>query len=123
MWRRRDHERFIGGYDPENEMPDPARRPGERWESDAYRHNARDTRFTYRWDPDRIEDRFTAREPRNFDYRDLRAAYDRGYDDYRLERGYRPPSWGWDTADDREERPRRGRDLRFEDDRESRYRY
>src|ERR1043166_9090183 len=66
MWRRRDHERYIGGYDPEYEMPDPDRRPGDRWASDAYRHNSRDTRFSYRWDPDRIEERFGSRHPRDF---------------------------------------------------------
>ena len=54
---RRDHERFIGGYDPEHEMPDPDRDPRDRWQSDAYRHNARDTRWFYRWNPDRIENR------------------------------------------------------------------
>lgn len=59
MWRPRgDRERFIGSYDPEHEMPDPDRGRGERWQSDAYRHNARDTRFAYRWNPDRIENRF-----------------------------------------------------------------
>jgi hypothetical protein len=62
MWRPRDRERFIGGYDPEHEMPDPDRDRGERWQSDAYRHNARDSRFAYRWDPDRIESRYPDRD-------------------------------------------------------------
>jgi len=124
MWRRRDHERFIGGYDPENEMPDPSRRSGDRYESDAYRHNARDTRFAYRWDSDRFEDRFGARQPRDFDYRDVRSAYERGYDDARLARGYRPPNWGWDSDDGRDyDREPRRRDTRFDDDRDERFRY
>src|SRR5258708_11052187 len=54
---RRDHESYIGGYDPEHEMPDPGRPPRDRWQSEAYRHNARDSRFAYRWDPDRFEER------------------------------------------------------------------
>ena len=54
---RRDHEPYIGGYDPEHEMPDPGRHPRDRWQSEAYRHNARDSRFAYRWDPDRFEER------------------------------------------------------------------
>ena len=57
MWRPRDRERYIGGYDPEHEMPDPDRDRGDRWQSDVYRHNARDGRFAYRWNPDRFEDR------------------------------------------------------------------
>ena len=62
MWRPRDRERFIGGYDPEHEMPDPDRDAGDRWQSDAYRHAARDTRFAYRLNPNRFEDRFGGRE-------------------------------------------------------------
>ena len=126
MWRRRDHERYIGGYDPEYEMPDPDRRPGQRYASDASRHNSRDTRFAYRWDPDRIEDRYGARQPR--DFRDVRTAYDQGYDDSRLNRGYRPPSWGW-TDDDRDYNRdpdrefNRRPDPRFDYDRDDRYRY
>lgn len=59
MWRPRgDRERFIGSYDPEHEMPDPDRGRGERWQSDAYRHNAHDSRFAYRWNPDRVEGRY-----------------------------------------------------------------
>ena len=124
MWRRRDHERYIGGYDPEYEMPDPDRRPGDRWASDAVRHNSRDTRFSYRWYPDRIESRFGSRHPR--DFRDVRSAYDQGYDDSRLNRGYRPPTWGWD-ADDRDleygRERQRLRDPRYDFDRDDRYRY
>ncbi len=33
MWRPRDRERYIGSYDPEHEMPDPDRGPGDRWQS------------------------------------------------------------------------------------------
>lgn len=81
MWRPRDHERFIGSYDPEHEMPDPDR--DDRWQSDAYRRGARDSRFAYRWNPDRFEERYRSRD----DYereRDLRwragaGQYDRGY--------------------------------------------
>jgi hypothetical protein len=58
MWRPRDRERFIGGYDPEHEMPDPDRGTGDRWQSDTYRHNSRDTRFAYRMNPDRFERQF-----------------------------------------------------------------
>ncbi len=54
---RRDHESFIGSYDPEHEMPDPDRGPRDRWQSDVYSHNARDTRWGYRWNPERVEER------------------------------------------------------------------
>ncbi|HEX8171037.1 MAG TPA: hypothetical protein VF824_10905 [Thermoanaerobaculia bacterium] len=57
MWRPRDRERFIGGYDPEHEMPDPDRERGDRWQSDAYRRGAYDGRYAYRWNPDRFEER------------------------------------------------------------------
>jgi hypothetical protein len=68
MWRPRDRERFVGGYDPEHEMPDPERDRGDRYQSDAYRHNSRDTRFAYRMDPDRVEHRYDGpRDPRPFD--------------------------------------------------------
>jgi hypothetical protein len=78
MWRPRDRERYIGGYDPEHEMPDPDRGPGGRWQSDAYRHNARDSRFAYRMNPDFVE---------------------RHYDGPRG--GYGPPPWdrGYDRGD------------------------
>jgi hypothetical protein len=49
MFRRRDHEDYIGSYDPEYEMPDPDRRPGQQFQSDRYRDNARDSRFGYRF--------------------------------------------------------------------------
>jgi hypothetical protein len=54
---RRDHESFIGSYDPEHEMPNPDRDPRDRWQSEAYRRNAEDSRWMYRWSPDRIEGR------------------------------------------------------------------
>lgn len=108
MWRPRDHERFIGGYDPEHEMPDPDRGPRERYQSDAYRYNSRDTRYGYRWNPDRFEDRFRDRDDRrewelrwNRDARDRdygrdygrddydgRYDYNRGYDRYDFDRGW-----------------------------------
>lgn len=98
MWRRR--ERYIGGYDPEHEMPDPDRGPGDRWQSPAYRRNARDTRYPYRWNPNRVEEQFGGRGPEDYasylgwhrDARDMRRYptgprydYDRGYG---LDRGY-----------------------------------
>lgn len=106
MWRPRDHERFIGGYDPEHEMPDPDRRPRGRYESDAYRYNARDSRYPYHWNPDRFEERFRDRDDRrewelrwnrdarNREYRvreyysrpDYDPGYDRGYDRYDFDR-------------------------------------
>jgi hypothetical protein len=76
MWRPRDRERYIGGYDPEHEMPDPDRHSGGRWQSDAYRHNARDTRFAYRLNPDRFERQFDRNAPQRWDAGDSR---DRGY--------------------------------------------
>ncbi len=83
MWRPRDHERFIGSYDPEHEMPDPDRDPRERWQSDVYRHNARDSRFAYRWAPDRIEQRFRDRRE------ELRPGWDRdARDRYIYKRGF-----------------------------------
>jgi len=79
---RRDHESYIGGYDPEHEMPNPDRDPRERWQSDAYRRNSADTRWSYRWNPDRFEERgdFGWREPRRMD-RDIqpRDRYDNRY--------------------------------------------
>lgn len=111
MWRPRDHERFIGGYDPEHEMPDPDRGPRDRYQSDAYRYNSRDSRYPYRWNPDGFEDRF--RDLRERDDRDRRewemrwnrdgrdygrdygrpdyygdARYDRGYDRYEFDRSW-----------------------------------
>lgn len=61
MWRPRDRERFIGTYDPEHELPDPDRNPGDRWQSDAYRRGAHDSRYAYRMSPDRVESRYPDR--------------------------------------------------------------
>jgi hypothetical protein len=83
MWRPRDRERFIGGYDPEHEMPDPDRGAGDRWQSDAYRHASRDSRFAYRMNPDRFENRFEGRDPRDYDYRWSRDARDLDRDGWR----------------------------------------
>jgi hypothetical protein len=93
MWRPRDHERFIGGYDPEYEMPDPDREPGDRWQSRVYRHNARDSRIPYRWNPDRFEERFPDREERD------RFFYERGFEQG-FQRGYTSagPRWDRDRA-------------------------
>jgi hypothetical protein len=85
MWKPRDRERYIGSYDPEHEMPDPDRNAGDRWQSDAYRHGARDGRFAYRLNPDRFErdfDRESGGGPRwSGDGRDYNRSYDRGHDD------------------------------------------
>ena len=115
---RRDHESYIGGYDPEHEMPNPDRDPRDRWMSDAYRHNARDTRFAYRWNPDRIEERggWRGDEPRDRWYG---GSYDREpreriqgperYGVYPRGRGFEGESWdrqrwgadrGWDRDRD-----------------------
>lgn len=87
---RRDHESFIGGYDPEHEMPDPDRDPRERWQSDVYRHNARDTRWAYRWNPDRFEDRMEPSwsGPRRMSEREIqpRDRYENRYSAYDRER-------------------------------------
>jgi hypothetical protein len=121
MWRPRDHERFIGGYDPEHEMPDPDRDPRDRWQSDAYRHNAGDGRWFYRWNPDRFEDRWSDRRSRDFEWsgrdrgmdrgidrgmdRGYDRGYDRGWDDDRMRYGYgrgnmdRPYDRGFDDWD------------------------
>ncbi|HEX8408591.1 MAG TPA: hypothetical protein VF883_06995 [Thermoanaerobaculia bacterium] len=132
MWRPRDRERFIGSYDPEHEMPDPDRGPGDRWQSDAYRHASRDSRYGYRMNPDRYEDRFDGRRDPNRDYemrwqrdgRDMdrdgygRAAY--GYRDsygapYSYDRDYeRPPGYGYDPDDDRDHY-RRGFERGYDD--------
>jgi len=80
MWRPRDHERFIGGYDPEHEMPDPDRSPRDRWQSDAYRYGAHDSRYPDRWNPDRFEDRFRDRDDRReWEMRWNSDARDSGY--------------------------------------------
>jgi hypothetical protein len=92
MFRRRDHESFIGGYDPEREMPDPDREYRDRYQSDAYRHNAADSRWAYRWNPDRFEDRFGPRRgepaPWDRDARDRGYDYDRGMEWDRMRYGY-----------------------------------
>jgi hypothetical protein len=91
MWRPRDRERYIGAYDPEHEMPDPGRGPGDRWQSDAYRRGARDSRFAYRMNPDRFERHFN-------DRRDYDPGYDMRWDrDARdLDRGgYGPAGYGY----------------------------
>lgn len=103
MWRPRDRERFYGSYDPEHEMPDAGRNPGDRWESDAYRHNARDTRFAYRLDPNRFENRFEGR--RDID-REMQTRWDRDARDLNRDRdwdrdvgrggGYGLDRGGWD---------------------------
>jgi len=102
---RRDHEPYIGGYDPEHEMPNPDRDPRDRWQSDIYRHNAGDSRWAYRWNPDRFESRMEPRweSPRRMDVereirpRDRYGRYGdddrygyRGAPDDRYDRGYRP---------------------------------
>jgi hypothetical protein len=127
-FRPRDHERFIGGYDPEHEMPDPDRRPRGPWQSEAYRDQARDSRYMYRWNPDRFESRLDdwRRREREDDFIQSRERYapyglTRGYDrarylerdrdfDRDLDRGY-----GYD----REPMPRRFFNDRDYDD----YRY
>ena len=88
MWRPRDRERFIGSYDPEHEMPDPDRHAGERWQSDAYRHGARDTRLPYRFNPDMVEERYDGPR-RNID-REIETRWDRDARDREIfEQGFR----------------------------------
>lgn len=104
MWRPRDRERFIGGYDPEHEMPDPDRDAGDRWQSDAYRHASRDSRFAYRMNPDRFEHRFEERDPRDYDYRWNRDARDLDRDGYRggmREGNYGAGGYGYGFSSDR----------------------
>jgi hypothetical protein len=101
---RRDHEPYIGGYDPEHEMPDPSRHPRDRWQSEAYRHNARDSRFAYRWDPDRFEER---QGPSRGNYRSdgheriqPRDRYESaGRPDYDYDYGYDRPRYSYDRGD------------------------
>jgi hypothetical protein len=87
---RRDHESFIGSYDPEHEMPDPDRGPRDRWQSDIYRHNAADGRWAYRWSPERIEDRGPRRPWRGDMEREIqpRDRYESRYRHPEYERGY-----------------------------------
>lgn len=84
MWRPRDRERYIGSYDPEYEMPDPDRGPGDRWQSDAYRNHFRDSRFAYRMNPDRFENQFEGRRDvdREMQMRWNRDGRDRDYGNY-----------------------------------------
>jgi hypothetical protein len=101
-FRRRDHESFIGGYDPEREMPDPGRDPRERWQSDAYRANSREGRYPYRWSPGRFEERRSEDYARGFDHgyeRGLRdhARYGRDYS--RDARGDTPNRDNWSSGD------------------------
>jgi len=118
---RRDHESFIGGYDPEHEMPNPDRDPRERWQSDAYRRNAADGRWAYRWNPDRFEDRrdFGWREPRRMDReiqpRDRYESRPYGYDRERYGYGFRSD---FDRDRDRWMDRDRGIDRDYEYDRE-----
>jgi hypothetical protein len=88
MWRPRDRERFIGSYDPEHEMPDPGRDAGDRWQSDAYRRGARDSRFAYRFNPDAFENRYDGPRRDVDRERDLRWQGD-ARDRENFERGYR----------------------------------
>jgi hypothetical protein len=83
MWRPRDRERYIGGYDPEHEIPDPERDPGDRWQSRAYRRNARDSRVPYRWNPDRFESRWGRDERDARDRYFFERGFDRGFEEAR----------------------------------------
>ncbi len=129
MWRPRDRERFIGSYDPEHEMPNPDRDAGDRWQSDAYRRGARDSRFGYRFNPDMIENRWEGQR-RDIDReRDIRwrgdardrgygggydpnfggSEYERGYRDGQYDRGFdRDFDRGWDRDFDRDREFDRG---------------
>ena len=138
FWRRRDHEGYIGSYDPEHEMPDPEREPRDRYESEAYRHNARDSRYAYRWDPNRIEssqgvrdrwDRGANRDgrssDRNWNAREPRSDYELGYQhgrrDAEIELYRREHSGPYDRDADRE--IDRGRNRAIDYDRDWRDRY
>ena len=123
---RRDHESFIGSYDPEHEMPDPDRGPRDRWQSDVYRHNAGDGRWAYRWSPERIEDRGVRRpwrgdiereiqprdryEPRFGRHPEYERGYEHGYYDRGVDesRDFRGAPWDRDRqwGRDRFERDR-----------------
>jgi len=110
---RRDHERYIGGYDPEHEMPDPDRRPRGPWQSEAYRDTARDSRWAYRWNPDRVEERIDEWRPRHPD--DFIQPRDR-YAPYGLTRGYDRARYldrdrDWDYSRDRDRGLGRGYDY------------
>ncbi|HJW92808.1 MAG TPA: hypothetical protein VJ901_04260 [Thermoanaerobaculia bacterium] len=103
MFRRRDHESFIGGYDPEREMPNPDREYRDRYQSDAYRHNSADSRWAYRWNPDRFEERFASDREREF----FQRGYDAGYRDRDYDRERERDRDRWD----RWEHPDRDRDY------------
>jgi hypothetical protein len=116
MWRPRDRERYVGPYDPEHEMPDPEREPGDRWQSDAYRRGARDSRFAYRWNPERIEGRFEAR-------RDVDREHEMRWREDARERDTDREGWGrpderdsfgarYGSGYDRDQRYRNERDFR-----------
>lgn len=124
MFRRRDHESFIGGYDPEREMPDPDREYRDRYQSDAYRHNAADSRWIYRFNPDRFEDRFGPRRGEEWsrnaawdrDARDREREYDTrpwDYDRMRYGYGYQRPYEGGYPDRDRDFGPPRDRDYGY----------
>src|SRR5439155_15813245 len=104
------------GYDPEHEMPDPGRTPYDRWQSEAYRHNARDSRFAYRWDPDRFEDRLGPQRPNyrsdgheRIQPRDRFESMGRPDFDY----GYDRPNYGYNRGDDAYDRGDYGKDRGY----------
>jgi hypothetical protein len=115
---RRDHESFIGSYDPEHEMPDPDRGPRDRWQSDVYRHNAADGRWGYRWNPERVEERGLRRPYRGNLDREIqpRDRYEQRFGGHHPE--HERFAGGWDRDFDRERQWGRdyGRD-RFDRDR------
>ena len=118
MWRRGDRERFIGSYDPEYEMPDPDRVRRGRYQSDAYRRNFGDNRYAYRWNPDRVEERWRGPQPNSEYERGFNHGYNRGYDHgYRssaaYDNRYEPPYGfdryeNWDESEDRSHDRERG---------------
>ena len=85
-------------------MPNPDREFRDRYQSDAYRHNAGDSRWAYRWNPDRFEDRFGPRRGEDWNHRDARDMehYNRGYEaGYRdRDNGYRGYDRGYDHGGD-----------------------
>jgi hypothetical protein len=99
---RRDHERYIGGYDPEHEMPDPYRDPRDRWQSDAYRRNAADGRWAYRWNPDRFEERMPRDRYEYWDREREMMERERWLDRYRPYYDYPRDPWAVRDRYDRE---------------------
>jgi hypothetical protein len=103
-------------------MPDPDRTPRSRWQSDAYRSNARDSRFAYRWNPDRFEDRygdyrgdFSDRiQPRDRyeSYGRPDHDYGRASADYHFDRGYERGYYDRDRAYENRGYENRGNDNR-----------